>query len=121
MIRERIARKLRALATLLDGREMIEARWHQTNVRAMNKYIGRTERYIVALENYIQRQLTCVVCECSLWPDRDNPPHCLDCRPDEDQQIDWEEQYLENPVEDLRKKHGRFDTKPLIEAGAWKN
>lgn len=31
----------------------------------------------------------CVVCHASLWP-REGPPHCHDCHPSEEDQLDWE-------------------------------
>lgn len=50
MIRARLARVLRDLATKIDGREVIDFAFHRLNVQATNRYIGWTERYIVALE-----------------------------------------------------------------------
>ena len=69
--------------------------------------LERAEQYIAALEEYIERQNTCVVCASCLIP-RNDPPYCGDtCRPNEEQGISWEEEYLEDPVKQLRAKHGR--------------
>lgn len=83
MFRKLVAQKLRLVATLLDGREMIDLSWHERNVMAMNRYIGTAERYIIALEDLLK-------------------------------------QVSPATVESLRREHGRFDTKPLRDAGAWK-
>ena len=117
-MRRLIAEKLRDLAMWLDGREVIDRIWHQTSVQGMTRYIGRTERYIADLEKYIERGYVCVVCECYLIPE-EGSRHCDTCRMDEDQYESWRETYLFHPVEELRKKHGRFDTQPMVEAGVW--
>lgn len=118
-MRRFVAEKLRDLATWLDGRETIDRKWHEANVRGANLYIGRTERYIAALEAYIEREVTCVVCKCLLLP-QEGPRYCEDtCHPDEDQSEAWRDTYLNDPVRDLRKKHERFDTKPMVESGVW--
>lgn len=78
-MRRALARALRSAASLLDGVETIPARWHRGNVASMNRYVGRTERYVIALEELVPEQ----------------------------------------ELERLRREHGRFDTRPLAEAGAW--
>ncbi len=119
MLRRLLADKLRALATRLDGRRVIDARWHESNVSGMNRYISQAEHYIAALESYIERQNTCVVCSCCLCPP-DGPPRCEDtCYPDEEQEEAWRAAYTDDPVGTLRKSYGRFDTRPLVDAGAW--
>lgn len=75
-MKHRIADLLRYLARRLDGIDGL----HQLNVRAMNRYIGQTEGYIIALETAIR------------YP---------------------------GLVNRLRRAHGRTDTKPLRDAGAW--
>jgi len=88
-IRRRLADRLRSVASLLDGRQFVDARWNRLNVNSMNSYIGQTERYILELEELI-----------------------VDFAPADESQAD-------NIVEDLRQKHGRFDTKRFLDAGAW--
>jgi len=78
-MRTALARALRLAAARLDGVDLVPARWHRAGVETVNRYVGRTERYVLALEKLI---------------------------PEED-------------LERLRKEHGRFDTRPLAEAGAW--
>lgn len=48
-----IARRLRFVASMLDGRNFIEERWHRSIVEATNKYVGETERYIYDLESVV--------------------------------------------------------------------
>lgn len=74
--------------------------------------LERAEKYIADLEDYIERQNTCVVCSCCLhppgMPPYGSPPHCEDsCRPEEEHEIAWHENYLDDPVKQLRAKHGR--------------
>ena len=82
-MRRKIAGYLRVLAYLVDGEDYVSARWHKMGVEATNRYVGRTERYIVALETALEQSLG-------------KPFVCT-----------------------LRKRYRRFDTKPLIDAGAW--
>jgi hypothetical protein len=118
MIRQRIATALRQLATHIDGQEFISASWHKVNVKGMTKFAGWVEGYIIELEDYIRRQHTCVKCQASLLPS-EAAPHCLDCTPTDEQREEWYARFSDDPIEDMRKKHGRFDTKKLRDAGAW--
>jgi hypothetical protein len=70
--------------------------------------LDKAEAYIKALEEHIERQHTCVVCQGCLLLPNEAPPHCQDtCHPDEDQEIAWQESYLDDPVQQLRAKFGR--------------
>lgn len=90
---------LRKLATRLDGHipETRGSRLHL--VRKMNEYIARCEGYIIALEQVLVNQ--CV----RLNPTGDSPVSRTEC---------------EEALNHLRRKHGRFDTKPMQDAGVWK-
>lgn len=63
MLRERFATRLRGLAQFLDGREVMDAKWHKASVAQMNAYIERTEDELDQLRpdavkvNYIARGL----------------------------------------------------------------
>ena len=78
-MRKKLGGYLRVLAYLVDGQEFVSARWHKIGVEGTNRYVGRTERYIVALEEALGKPQVC----------------------------------------ELRKQHRRFNTKPLVDAGAW--
>lgn len=84
-----MARRLRTVAFLLDGRKYVTSELHQLSVRTTNAYIGKTERYIVALER---------------WAVTAALVHGVQA---------------EDVLEDMRRRHGRFDTRKLLEAGAW--
>jgi hypothetical protein len=43
MLRNAFATRLRALAQLIDGREMVDLRWHRASIQTMNTYVVRTE------------------------------------------------------------------------------
>ena len=49
-MKAQLARWLRNLAQRLDRREMVDGGLYRTSVMSTNKYVGQTERYIVALE-----------------------------------------------------------------------
>lgn len=88
-VKHGVATRLRAVASILDGRRYVSPELHQLNVRTMNAYIGRTERYIVALER---------------WAVTAALVHGVPA---------------EGVLEDMRRRHGRFDTQGLLKAGAW--
>lgn len=85
-MRRGLAEKLRTVAFLLDRRGYVSVELHRLNVRSMNSYIGKTERYIAALERWAALV------------------HGVQA---------------EGVLEDMRRRHGRFDTRKLLEAGAW--
>jgi len=59
---------------------------------ALRARIATLEAALRSLVAAISETNTCIVCSCSLEDGLDSsPPHCLDCHPDEDKQIDWEE------------------------------
>lgn len=43
----------------------------------------------------------CVVCHASLWPKDETAPHCEDCSPDDEQQIEWEEKMAALPAPEV--------------------
>jgi hypothetical protein len=57
-MRRKLAGYIRVLAYLLDRTEYINARWHRISVDAMNRYIGKAERYIVDLEMALGKERT---------------------------------------------------------------
>jgi hypothetical protein len=60
-VRKRLAGFLRVAAYLIDGQDFVNARWHKASVEGMNRYIGRTERYILALEAALGKPRVCEI------------------------------------------------------------
>lgn len=56
-ILSRTARRLRSVASILDGRSFIDERWHRSSVEAVNKYVGQAERYICDLEDRLDPEI----------------------------------------------------------------
>lgn len=69
--------------------------------------LKKAEAYIAELEAHIQRQHTCVTCECSLVP-IESPPHCHTCivDPSADATLEWVKAWRDDPVKQLREKVG---------------
>lgn len=83
------------------------ARVYAESGTAAKTPLERAEAYIADLEAHITAQHTCIVCSATLIP-ANTPPHCEDtCHPEDDQVGDWEHHYLDDPVKQLRARHGR--------------
>jgi hypothetical protein len=64
--------------------------WAERDRIAQSEIAQRDER-IDALEGALDARDTCVVCQATLLPERPAPPHCVDCHPTDDDEIDYEE------------------------------
>lgn len=89
--------KVRDLSAALDDaqREKFAALAH----------LSRAQDHVAALELYVYHINTCAACECGLVPPED-PPHCEDCHPDDEQQAAWEDSYIAEPIRHFRSKFG---------------
>jgi hypothetical protein len=59
--------------------------------RIAQSEIAQRDERIDALEGALDARDTCVVCQATLLPERPAPPHCVDCHPTDDDEIDYEE------------------------------
>lgn len=76
----------------------MSTRWHRASVTAMNRYVGQTERYIVALERQVRLRLR---------------------SPQYNETKDWSDDEVDQYLEGIRTIYGRHDTSASVDAGVW--